>query len=197
MFNEFLKAVFGCLCVLAVMYAVRHAQSDEQTAADAPAVETRPAPAAPPPPAANPVQLIHDDVTYVATGDAYSQGISIYRPAVVQIVLDVDNKAPTDLLVFRGSISSADYVIKGDPQLKILGAIVNAVIPDTGSGQPADKRSEPANPQLVFRKRGVYLHFESDWIDVLPGDYSVVADNTGWVTPSRGDAPVRMRIFVK
>jgi hypothetical protein len=196
--EQIFKSAFVGAVVLFFLYA--RLQSD---AAPASVSQTSPAPSAPepdnkvvepaPPPEPVPAapRVFYDQVTYVAQEQAFSYVITAKAPTEIKVVVDIDSTAPIELRIYQGNISSTEYSMMQDRELQVLGAVVKGIYGNQSASEP-----EAPKPTLAFIQRGVYRHFETEWLAVEPGDYSIIADNTGSnMTPSRGDAPVRLQVM--
>jgi hypothetical protein len=205
LFEESFKVILAGAAVLFLLgLRIQDDSAETPSAAPVPATEKPSTPAEPPPTASAPVVaptqppaarepepfVLFDQIVYVTQGEAYSYGVNVKMPAEIQVVAEIDSKSPIELRIYEGLISATAYAISQDREMQTIGRALDKL---AGAEQP-----ESPKPVLTYIKEGAYRHFETDWIAVKPGEYSVIVDNTGSnSTPSRGDAPVRLQVLVR
>jgi hypothetical protein len=95
-----------------------------------------------------------------------------------------------DIVFFRKAIKITDYVVAAS--FVSAGKQVGEFLEFLG------EKNDAANINFFgdeFSKRAAYHRFESPWVNLEPGTYTIVLDNTGSFTPSRGDAPVHLELY--
>lgn len=126
--------------------------------------------------------------------------LHVVRAVNTKFLIKVDRQVPIDFIVLP-------YIQSEEGYEKILMAIGfeeakqfnKEVLGDTSFLGPPSK--DPMTRATLFEwggsKKGVYEEYVSNWVKYPPGDYTVILDNSGEITPTRGDAPVQITVWTQ
>lgn len=140
---------------------------------------------------------IIDSKLYVPAEDVKRIAFVINKPAQARLILDIDNDVPLDIVTLAGNVSIAGYGMV--TAARVMGSVSKALGNDD-AGNSDDKDDVKTYAELFtapLSKEAAYQHYESEWADLKPGEYTVFLDNSGDNTPSRGDAPVHALVQVR
>lgn len=157
----------------------------------APATPAAPAPptVAAVTPAAEPTPFV-DETIFVAGEDAQSYGIRLDSAVQVRLSIDIAEKVPVNVVFQRGKVTPEEYLMG-------LGVQMACQLISIGEAK-STKGSDCGDPFASrLSKRAAYGSFASPWVTLPAGAYTVILDNSGQVSPSRGDAPLRLRVYTK
>ncbi|MFP5505569.1 MAG: hypothetical protein ACLGH6_05180 [Gammaproteobacteria bacterium] len=129
-----------------------------------------------------------DQETYLAAEAVKVFEFVVDTPAAVKLDLAIKNDAPLDVIVANGRMTEADYLAAAYI-LKPMEAVGNWL-----SNQPTQPTNFFSSP---LAREGAHQRFESPWARFEPGTYTVIVDNTPAFTPTRGDAPIRLRLLTR
>ena len=141
----------------------------------------RPKEASPP----TPVKFIDED-RFVATEDAAVVHFNVKGRVKVRMLISIDNAVPLDVVAMSGAVSKNDYVMAA--AVKSFADVMSILSDDARKNNPDFFGDD-------LSKQSAYKRFESPWVQLNAGKYSVVLDNTGTFTPTRGDAAVNVKLF--
>lgn len=138
------------------------------------------------PPATPAAVTFLDQETYVASETVRRFEFTVREPSAVQLVLDIKNATPLDVVIANGQMSDGEY---------LAAAMLVKPLTDT-MDMLSDQPSKPVDFfSSPLARQGAYQRFESPFARFEAGVYTVILDNTPAFTPSRGDAPVRLRLM--
>jgi hypothetical protein len=150
----------------------------------------------PPAEAINPPRLLSDETYYVATKEESLVTFKLPKPAEVALVIDIDNQVPLDIVLWPGPLTETQYAnMKVNIGMGQMGDVLRTISGD--NSKPGKKFTEA---DLFFHpqsKRGAYGHRETAWFPYDAGTSTIVLDNSGDLTTTRGDAPVRVQIWTR
>ncbi|WP_420992394.1 hypothetical protein ACKI2N_030155 [Cupriavidus sp. 30B13] len=186
--------------VSGVQFTTQDLRAVEKTS-DAPAVTkaapSQPAPPAPPPRPAPVVRTLLADSYYIATSDFQILRLSLSRAADIKIAVSIDPPVPIDMVVMPFKLTAANYTnllinMGLDQMCPFLSMLAN----DRDKPDCSKTLSEQELFSMVsLSKKGVFAAYETRWVRLDAGEYSVVLDNGGNFTATRGDAPVQIAIY--
>jgi hypothetical protein len=130
--------------------------------------------------------LFLNEDSYVAKDDARIFRFNASKPTQIKMVLEIKNEAPLDVMTKAGEISKNEYAVAIGA--KVVADFISLFSTDAAKNNP-EFFDNPLSHQGVFRE------FSSPWIEVEPGTYSIVVDNTDAFTPTRGDAPINLKLY--
>ncbi|MFM0204515.1 hypothetical protein PQR53_32245 [Paraburkholderia fungorum] len=176
----------------------------QQAKASAPQVKAQAqaqaqAQAAPAPGAAEPaVHLLLQQSQYVPEKQRVLIPLHISKDVNVKISLRIDQQVPIDLVIVPFKVTDAGYdnLLNGVAFHEAQKSLYEMFGNDSVYGKPSTKDFSEADLFLwPGAKKGAYGEFESDWAEYPASDYTIVLDNSGEITPSRGDAPVQIAVW--
>lgn len=135
---------------------------------------------------------------YIATGSFEGFSFTLSKRMNVQMVLNIDNTVPLDVLTFPAVITKEQY---GNMMANLAYEQSQDMMEQVlGKGARLTPRQAnmPTEQQLFgfpLAKKGAYVHWESGWQVLDGGVYTVVLDNQGTFSPTRGDAPVQVLLY--
>lgn len=124
--------------------------------------------------------------TYVASDDAAIVKFTVKASTQVRMVLTIKNQVPLDVVTTRGSINKTQYFVA-------LGAKTFSDFVSLFSEDAAGRTQDFFGNAMS--QRGTYQEFSTPWVNVEPGVYSIIIDNTDAFTPTRGDAIINIKLF--
>jgi len=131
-----------------------------------------------------PIELLNQS-GYVAKNDTAIYKFTIDEPSEIQMDLTIKNDVPLDVITTGGKVS----------QLKYLAAVGLKTVMDIGSLFSTDDNERvPDFFDNALSQKGVFEHFSSPWVKAHAGVYSIIVDNTEAFTPTRGDAPIELKV---
>ncbi|MEW8347347.1 MAG: hypothetical protein AB2687_03490 [Candidatus Thiodiazotropha taylori] len=130
--------------------------------------------------------LFMDEDSYVASKDATIFQFSVSKPTRVRMVLTIKNQAPLDVITEAGKVTEAQYMAAIGT--KAIVDVISIFSEDAGKDMPNFFGNS-------MSQQGVYQNFSTPWVKVDTGNYSIIVDNTNAFTPSRGDAPINLKLY--
>lgn len=153
---------------------------------------------APPPAAVDPaIHMVLQTSSYIPKEELAVLHFSVPKTSNTKIAVNVEQQVPIDMVVLPWSTTENGYdhimMAIGTHDAQELGKALG----DTSFlGDPS---KNPWTASRLFgyplSKKGVYGQYESEWVSLSPGDYTIILDNEGNFTPTRGDAPVQIAVY--
>ena len=146
------------------------------------------------------VNTLYDETTYIVKEGAFVYGLNAKGPILIKIQTSIEGDVPVDI-IFDKAVINVDEYLKVAKRI-LINKEINESLEDfkflLGESEASD---ESASLEGIFNnslsKKGAYKQYETKWVRLEPGDYSLVIDNTDLFTPTRGDAPVNVQVFYK
>ncbi|MFM0226626.1 hypothetical protein [Paraburkholderia dipogonis] len=171
----------------------------QQASASAPQVKAQAQAVAPAPAAAEPaVHLLLQQSHYVPEKQRVVIPLHISKDVNVKISLRIDQQVPIDLVIVPFKVTDVGYdnLLNGVAFHEAQKSLYEMFGDDSVYGKPSKKDFSEADLFLwPGAKKGAYGEFESDWGEYPASDYTIILDNSGEITPSRGDAPVQIAVW--
>lgn len=140
--------------------------------------------------------LLSDETYYVATKEESLVTFKLPKAAEVAFVIDIDNQVPLDIVIWPSALTETQYTnMKVSIGMSQMGDVLRTISGD--NSKPGEKFTEA---ELFFHpqsKRGAHGHRETTWFPYDAGTSTIVLDNSGDFTTTRGDAPVRVQIWTR
>jgi hypothetical protein len=159
-----------------------------------------PAPAPEPAPATSPQAFI-DETVYVPSKEHAHLNFDVKRKATVLMLVDIDNQVPVDIVLLPAQLSAQHFEnLKMNIGIGEASDMMSQLFGSEVTEQYLPKNTSGINENTLFTfplsKRGAYGHFEAR-AELAPGAYTLFLDNTEDFTPTRGDAPVHVRMYAQ
>jgi hypothetical protein len=170
-----------------------------QVQAQAPAQAPAQAAPAPAPAAVVPdVHLLYKESHFVAEKTRVVIPLHISKEVSVKVSARIDQPVPIDLVVLPFKVTEDEY-----DNLTTAVALHEAKKDNYTLFGDSSLLGKPSKKDFTERdlflwsgsKKGAYGEYESEWDTYPAGDYTIVLDNSGDITPSRGDAPVQIAVW--
>lgn len=133
------------------------------------------------PPSQEPTPILSDSI-YLASNDLDVYQFNVERDATFLMVLTIEGDVPIDVITMPRLITPEQWLLEAE--LMILAGTLTL-----------------EGTQTIFSsawsKKAAFREYQSGWINLAPGQYTVILDNTDHFTPSRGDALVTVRIYAE
>ncbi len=146
------------------------------------------------------VHLLYQQSHYVVEKERVVIPLHITRDENVKVSVKIDQPVPIDLIVLPWKETAAGYekIIEGlaiNEAQKENWALFGK---DSLLGKPEKGAMTTAHLFLwPGSKKGAYGEYTSEWSPYPADEYTIILDNSGEITPTRGDAPVQIAVWAQ
>ncbi len=142
-------------------------------------------------------QAILNETYYVATKEFQLIQFKLSAASHVAMVTAIDDSVPIDIVVLPFSLTEIQY---SNIVMAIGFGEAEELLESIGLGdQTHAKASKKIRESDLFEsplsKKGAYGQRTTEYHLLRSGTYTIVLDNSGNFTPSRGDVPMRIQLF--
>lgn len=131
--------------------------------------------------AQQPVPILSESI-YLASNDLDVYQFNVERAAAFFMLLTIEGDVPIDVITLPKLVKAEQWLLEAELMI-IAGVFTLHGTQDVFSS--------------AWSKKAAFREYQSGWINLEPGQYTVILDNTDQFTPSRGDALVNIQIYAE